>query len=245
MAKKRLDHLLVEQGLAPDIQTAEKLIISGSVYFNTERFDKPGHLLKEDSKLEVKSKKDHPWVSRGGVKLAHAIEHFKVKVDGFICLDVGASTGGFTDVLLIKGADKVYAVDVGYGELAWKLQQDDRVIVLDRTNAKDLNSDIIPDEIDIVVSDVSFTSLKNALPKPLGLAKDGAELVALIKPQFEVRKDQVGKGGIVRDPELHKEVCEDIKNWLENIGWSVQSIIESPITGMEGNKEFLIYASNK
>ncbi len=240
-SKERLDKLLVERGLAEDESKARSLIMSGVVYSGITPLKKPGDLFPNDIPIELKQK-EFPWVSRGGLKLEKALKFFEIDVKGKVCLDVGASTGGFTDVLLHNGAKKVYAVDVGQGQLAWKLQKDQRVIIKDKTNARHLTKEIIPEEIDIIVCDASFIGLEIVLPASLKLAKAGATLVALIKPQFEVRKDQVGKGGIVTDPSLHEEVCQKIKNWLESINWKVMGITESPITGTEGNKEFLIAA---
>lgn len=184
----------------------------------------------------------HPWVSRGGIKLAHGLDHFGIDVAGRIALDVGASTGGFTDVLVSRGAARVYAVDVGHGQLAWKLRQDPRVVVLERVNARRLTATEVPEAPDIVVCDASFIGLQTVLPAALALAKPQASLVALIKPQFEVGPERVGKGGVVRDPALHREVCARIAAWLGGIGWKVEGIVESPIRGPEGNIEFLIYA---
>jgi 23S rRNA (cytidine1920-2'-O)/16S rRNA (cytidine1409-2'-O)-methyltransferase len=237
--KKRLDVLLVERGLAETRAKAQALILAGAVFSGERKLDKAGTACAEDTPLEVKSK-DHPWVSRGGIKLAHALEHFAIDVAGAVALDVGASTGGFTDVLLQKGAAKVYAVDVGHGQLAWKLRQDPRVVVLERINARYLTAEQVPEPPDIVVCDASFIGLETVLPAPLALAKPQARLVALIKPQFEVGPDRVGKGGVVRDPALHREVCERIASWLTAKGWAVAGIVESPIRGPEGNIEFLI-----
>lgn len=239
--KKRLDHLLVERGLAESRAKAQAAIMAGLVFSNEKRLDKPGTPVAEDVALEVRGQ-PHPWVSRGGLKLAHAIEAFGIDVAGKIAIDVGASTGGFTDVLLTKGAAKVYAVDVGHGQLAWKLRNDPRVIVLEKTNARHLTADVIPEAPDMVVCDASFIGLETVLPAALALAKPGAVVVALIKPQFEVGKDRVGKGGVVREPELHEEVRQRIAQWLPRIGWSVFGEDESPIQGPEGNREFLIAA---
>ncbi len=216
--------------------------MAGLVFSKERKLEKSGQQVAEDIALEVRGQ-DHPWVSRGGLKLAHAIEHFDINPSNFICLDVGASTGGFTDVLLQNGAKRVYAVDVGHGQLAWKLRSDERVIVLEKTNARYLTATEIPEPVDIVVCDASFISLKTVLPAALGLAKKGAVLAALIKPQFEAGREQVGKGGVVRDPAIHHQVCETIRNWLDGMdNWSVRGIVESPITGPEGNVEFLIVA---
>jgi 23S rRNA (cytidine1920-2'-O)/16S rRNA (cytidine1409-2'-O)-methyltransferase len=239
--KKRLDVLLVERGLAETRAKAQALILAGTVFSGERKLDKAGTAYAEDTPLEVKAK-DHPWVSRGGIKLAHALEHFAIDVTGVVALDVGASTGGFTDVLLQKGAAKVYAVDVGHGQLAWKLRQDPRVVVRERLNARYLTAEQVPEPPDIVVCDASFIGLETVLPAALGLAKPQARLVALIKPQFEVGPDRVGKGGVVRDPALHQEVCARIAVWLTGKGWAVAGIVESPIRGPEGNIEFLVYA---
>jgi 23S rRNA (cytidine1920-2'-O)/16S rRNA (cytidine1409-2'-O)-methyltransferase len=198
-------------------------------------------LVPADRPLEVRGA-DHPWVSRGGLKLAHALDHFAIDPGGLVVLDVGASTGGFTDVALARGAKKVYAVDVGHGQLAWKLRNDPRVVVLERTNARHLTAGDVPEPVDLVVCDASFIGLETVLPAPLALARLGARLVALIKPQFEVGKGRVGKGGVVRDPALHAEVCARIGAWLPTQGWTVLGLTASPILGPEGNKEFLIAA---
>jgi 23S rRNA (cytidine1920-2'-O)/16S rRNA (cytidine1409-2'-O)-methyltransferase len=239
--KKRLDQLLVERGLAESRAKAQAAIMAGLVFSNEKRLDKPGTPVAEDLALEVRGQ-PHPWVSRGGLKLAHAIEAFGIDATGKVAIDVGASTGGFTDVLLTKGAAKVYAVDVGHGQLAWKLRNDPRVIVLEKTNARHLTAEVIPEAPDMVVCDASFIGLETVLPAALALAKPGAVLAALIKPQFEVGKDRVGKGGVVREPELHTEVRQRIAQWLPRIGWTVFGEDESPIQGPEGNREFLIAA---
>lgn len=240
--KKRIDQLLVERGLAESRTKAQAYLMAGLVFSGTQRIDKPGQQVDEEITLEVKGA-DHPYVSRGGVKLAAALDHFHIDPSGKICLDVGASTGGFTDVLLQRGALKVYAVDAGTNQLAWKLREDKRVVSLEKTNARALTSKEIPEAPEIIVCDASFISLKTVLPGVLALATPKAILIALIKPQFEVGKENVGKGGIVKDEKLHAEVCDDIRAWLENeMQWKVQGMIESPITGAEGNKEFLIAA---
>jgi len=244
-AKKRIDHLLVERGLAESRSRAQAYVMAGLVFSGERRIDKAGQQLSEDSPIELRGQ-DHPWVSRGGLKLAHALDHFDISPKGRICLDVGASTGGFTDVMLQNGAVKVYAVDVGRGQLAWKLRQDPRVIVLEKTNARYLTDDLIPDPIALIGCDASFIGLETVLPAALSLAEPGAIVVALIKPQFEVGRGQVGKGGVVRDPDLHDDVCQRIENWMDGLpGWQVMGITESPITGPEGNKEFLIAAKFK
>jgi 23S rRNA (cytidine1920-2'-O)/16S rRNA (cytidine1409-2'-O)-methyltransferase len=240
--RRRADQLLVERGLAESRAKAQALILAGLVFSGEARVDKPGTALLIDAALEVRGQ-DHPWVSRGGVKLDHALTHFGIDVAGLICLDVGASTGGFTDVLLTRGAAKVYAVDVGHGQLAWKLRQDARVVVLERTNARHLTRAEVPEPVQLIACDASFIGLETVLPAPMALAAPGAWLVALIKPQFEVGKARVGKGGVVRDPALHAEVCERIAAWIgAQAGWRVIGVTQSPIAGPEGNVEFLIGA---
>jgi len=240
--KSRLDVALVERGLADSRAKAQALILAGLVYSGERRVDKPGLSIAGDQPLEVRGQ-DHPWVSRGGLKLAHALDHFAIDPAGGIWLDIGASTGGFTDVLLARGAAKVYAVDVGHGQLAWKLRQDPRVVVLERMNARHISRREIPDALDGIVCDASFIGLGLILPAPLALATPTARLVALIKPQFEVGPAQVGKGGIVRDPDLHRQVCARIADWLgRQPGWTVIGVTDSPITGADGNREFLIAA---
>ncbi len=242
MSKSRLDQLLVERGLAENRTRAQALVMAGLVFSNGKRLDKPGHQIADDSELDVRGK-DHPWVGRGGLKLDHALGHFGLDVTGETALDLGASTGGFTDVLLARGAAHVYAVDVGHGQLAWKLREDNRVTVLEKTNARDLDNTLIPEPVDVITADLSFISLKTALPAALTLAAPGALLAALIKPQFEAGREQVGKGGIVSDPAVHATVCRDIESWLSaQPGWRVLGITESPVTGADGNKEFLIAA---
>lgn len=234
--------LLVERGLAESRTQAQALIRSGKVFAGEQRIDKPGTPISVELPLDVRGK-EHPWVSRGGMKLDHALSRFDIDVTDATGLDVGASTGGFTDVLLTRGAAKVYAVDVGYGQLNWKLRSDERVIVLERQNARNLTAAHIPEPVDIVVCDASFIGLEKVLPVPLTFAAPGAHLAALIKPQFEVGKGMVGKGGIVRDPDLHREVCARIEAWVAGLdGWQVIGIDQSPITGAEGNIEFLIVA---
>ncbi|MBT3358730.1 MAG: TlyA family RNA methyltransferase [Rhodospirillales bacterium] len=241
-AKKRVDQLLVERGLAESRARAQALVMAGLVYSETRRLDKPGHQISGEAPLELKGQ-DHPWVSRGGLKLDHALTHFAIHPEGLVCMDVGASTGGFTDVLLSRGAGRVYAVDVGRGQLAWKLRGDERVVVLEKTNARHLTTEQVPEPLAMVVCDASFIGLEKVLPAPLALCAPGATLVSLIKPQFEVGKGRVGKGGVVRDVALHEEVCVKISDWLSSLpGWTVQGITESPIKGPEGNIEFLIAA---
>ena len=218
------------------------MILAGLVSCGERRIDKPGEQLAANAALALKGR-DHPWVSRGGVKLAAALDHFRITVDGHVALDIGASTGGFTEVLLEHGARRVYAVDVGHGQLAWKLREDPRVIVHERLNARYLTRADIPEPLDIITCDASFIGLATVLPAPLALAAEQAELVALVKPQFEAGPASVGKGGVVRDPEIHREVCERATAWVAaQPGWSVMAIVESPILGPEGNREFLLYA---
>jgi 23S rRNA (cytidine1920-2'-O)/16S rRNA (cytidine1409-2'-O)-methyltransferase len=239
--KVRADQLLVSRGLAESRSRAQALIMAGAVFSGEKKLAKAGDLLVEDAPLEVRGK-DHPWVSRGGVKLDHGLRHFGFDVTGAVALDVGSSTGGFTDVLLSRGAAKVYAVDVGTNQLAWKLRQDPRVIVHEQTNARNLDRSIIAEPVDVVVCDASFIGLAKVLEAVLRLARSGARLVALIKPQFEAGREEVGKGGVVRDPVVHKRVCADAKAWVESQGWTVLGITPSPIVGPEGNIEFLLGA---
>ncbi|HSQ99312.1 MAG TPA: TlyA family RNA methyltransferase [Sphingomicrobium sp.] len=238
----RVDQLLVSRGLAESRTRAQALIMAGAVFSGDRKVAKAGDVLAEDAPLEVRGR-DHPWVSRGGIKLDHGLSHFGFDVTGAVALDVGSSTGGFTDVLLERGAAKVYAVDVGTNQLAWKLRQDARVVVHEKTNARSLDFSIIPEPVDIVVCDASFISLAKVLEAPLLLAKPGARLVALIKPQFEAGRDEVGKGGVVRDPAVHERVCTRAKAWVEAQGWTVLGVTASPITGPEGNVEFLLGAT--
>jgi 23S rRNA (cytidine1920-2'-O)/16S rRNA (cytidine1409-2'-O)-methyltransferase len=240
--KIRVDTLLVERGLAESREKARALVMAGSVFAGDRRIDKSGQTLAGDSPLRVKGA-PHPWVSRGGIKLAHALEHFKLSASGAVAVDVGASTGGFTDVLLEGGARKVYAVDVGHGQFAWKLRQDDRVVVLERTNARHLDREHVPEPVDLIVCDVSFIGLELVLPPVMSLVASPATLIALIKPQFEVGREQVGKKGVVRDPRLHDEVRDRIRAFIgRQLGWHVLGVSESPIQGPEGNREFLIAA---
>jgi len=243
MARVRSDQLLVRRGLAESRTRAQALIMAGAVFSGERKLAKAGEMLAEDSPLEVRGK-DHPWVSRGGIKLDHGLTHFGFDVSGAVALDVGSSTGGFTDVLLSRGAAKVYAVDVGTNQLAWKMRQDPRVIVHEQTNARNLDSSIIREPIDIVVCDASFISLGKVLEAPLKLARAGAKLVALVKPQFEAGREEVGKGGVVRDPEVHARVCAQAEAWVQSRGWAVLGVTPSPITGPEGNVEFLLGAVN-
>ena len=216
--------------------------MAGKVWTSDRRIAKPGDTLPDDAPLEVRGQ-DHPWASRGGLKLDAALRHFHLDPTGLTCIDVGASTGGFTSVLLAGGAARIHAVDVGHGQLAWSLRTDPRVIVHERTNARHLTAATIPDPIAALVCDASFIGLRTILPAPLALCTPGAWAVALIKPQFEAGPSQVGKGGVVRDPALHASICADIRAWWSALpGWTVAGITESPITGPEGNREFLIAA---
>ncbi len=216
--------------------------MAGLVYVDTARVNKAGDMIADDKDIIIKGQ-DHPWVSRGGVKLAHGLKHFNFDPTGRIGLDVGASTGGFTDVLLTNGAKHVYAVDVGHGQLAWKLRADPRVTVLEKTNARHLTTAFIPEPIGALVCDASFIGLQIVLPAALALCAPGAFAVALIKPQFEAGPEHVGKGGVVRDSAIHDAVCEKIKNWWTGVeGWQINGVERSPITGPEGNVEFLIGA---
>lgn len=246
MAKQkiRIDQLLVERGLAESRTRAQALVMAGHVMLGDKKADKPGLQVAEDAEVSVKGQ-DHPWVSRGGIKLAHALEQFGIDVIGAVAIDVGSSTGGFTDVLLSKGAAKVYAVDSGTNQLAWKLRQDPRVIVHEQTSARILTGEHIPEVVDLIVCDASFISLAKVLERPMSFAKPGAQMIALIKPQFEAGRSEVGKGGVVRDAAIHSRVCDEVSTWLEESGWSVKGLTESPITGPKGNVEFLIWAINR
>ena len=242
MPRQRADQLLVARGLAESRTRAQALILAGQVFAGTRRIAKPGDLLAEETALELRGH-DHPWVSRGGLKLVHALDHFALDPAGRVALDIGASTGGFTDVLLARGARRVHAVDVGHGQLAWKLRADPRVVVHERTNARHLEARLIPDPIEALVCDASFIGLRTVLPAGLALCVPGAFAVALIKPQFEAGPALVGRKGVVRDPAVHDAVCAAIAQWWVALpGWQVVGVTESPITGPEGNKEFLIAA---
>ena len=243
MTKRRADQLLVDQGLAESRAKAQALILAGLVSAAGRRVDKPGTPLDENTALALAGR-DHPWVSRGGLKLAFALDRFGVDPKGLVALDIGASTGGFTDVLLAHGALRVHAVDVGRGQLAWKLRQDARVVVHEGINARYLSRAEIAEPIDLIVCDASFIGLETVLPAPLSLAGERAMLIALIKPQFEAGRREVGKSGVVRDPAVHQAVCDRIAAWLGGRpGWSVAGVAESPVLGPAGNREFLIYAN--
>ena len=239
--KVRVDQLLVARGLAESRTRAQALVMAGLVFSADRKIAKPGDTLADDAPLEVRGR-DHPWVSRGGIKLDHGLTHFGWDVTGTVTIDVGSSTGGFTDVLLSRGAARVYAVDSGTNQLAWKLRQDARVVVLEQLSARLLTASHVPEPVDLIVCDASFISLMKVLPVPMDFAKPGARLLALIKPQFEAGREEVGKGGVVRDPAVHARVCCDVAAWLEGQGWAVQGITPSPITGPEGNVEFLLGA---
>ncbi len=239
--KKRLDQMLVDRGLVESRTRAQALVMAGLVFSGEQKLAKPGQQLAEDAPLEVRGR-DHPWVSRGGIKLAHAIEHFGLDPAGVTAMDIGSSTGGFTDVLLQGGAAHVFAVDSGTNQLAWKLRQDERVTVLEQTSARILTPELIDRPVSWVVCDASFIGLAKVLEVPLQLAGPRCRLVALIKPQFEVGREEVGKKGVVSDPMLHDRVCGEVRQWIEGLDFEVQGIVESPIKGPEGNVEFLISA---
>lgn len=241
MAKLRIDQLLVARGLAESRARAQALIMAGLVFSAERRIDKPGQTLAEDAPVEVRGR-DHPWVSRGGVKLAHGLDHFGWDVAGAVAVDVGSSTGGFTDVLLSRGAARVYAVDSGTNQLAWKLRQDSRVIVHEQTSARLLTDAHIPEPVDLIVCDASFIALAKVLERPLIFAAPAARALVLVKPQFEAGREEVGKGGVVRDPAVHARVCDSAADWFSAQGWQVDGITPSPITGPEGNVEFLLAA---
>lgn len=240
MKKVRLDQLVFDLGLTESRERAKTTIMSGLVFVDGQRADKPGMQVSTDVNIEVRGAA-LPYVSRGGFKLEKALKVFPIDVKGKRCIDCGASTGGFTDVLLKNGAEKVYSVDVGYGQLAWSLRQDERVINMERTNIRYISSEQIPELLDIAVMDLSFISIKLVLPAVCSVLKDGAELVCLIKPQFEAGKDEVGKKGVVRDKAVHLEVIESILNFIPTLGMTVMGLDFSPIKGPEGNREYLCY----
>ena len=221
---------------------AQALIMAGLVYTDTRKLEKPGTQVRPDTSLTLKGQ-DHPWVSRGGLKLDHGLNHFNMDVNGVTALDIGASTGGFTDVLLSRGAEKVYAVDVGHGQLAWRLRQDNRVIVREKTNARNLTSEHIPDPVHFLVCDASFIGLRTVLPAAMDLVASQGRMVTLIKPQFEAGRDHVGKNGVVINPTQHRRVCNIIRDWVGNyLDWTVLGLTESPVKGPKGNTEFLLAA---
>jgi 23S rRNA (cytidine1920-2'-O)/16S rRNA (cytidine1409-2'-O)-methyltransferase len=241
--KSRLDQIIVDRGLAESKTRAQALVMAGHVYIGEAKAQKPGQQIAEDAEISVRGS-DHPWVSRGGIKLAHALEAFAINVAGFVAIDVGSSTGGFTDVLLTQGAARVYAVDSGTNQLAWKLRQDPRVIVHEQTSARILTDAHIAEPVDLIVCDASFIGLAKVLERPLSFAKSTAQLIALIKPQFEAGREEVGKGGVVRDEAVHTRVCDEVKTYLASQNWTVHGLTTSPITGPQGNVEFLIWAQN-
>ncbi len=238
--KKRIDVLLFERGLAPSREKARTLIMAGSVYVNNQKFDKPGDTVSDDAEIEVRGS-TLKYVSRGGLKLEKAMQLFPIDLNGKICMDIGASTGGFTDCMLQNGAQRVYSVDVGYGQLAWQLRQDPRVVNLERTNARYLTREQVPEEIDFFSVDVSFISLRIILPAVRPLLRDGGQAVCLIKPQFEAGREKVGKKGVVRDRAVHEEVVETICRFAVENGYSVLGLTFSPVKGPEGNIEYLVY----
>ena len=239
--KIRLDQLLVKKGLVESRQKAKALIMAGAAFVDGKRIEKPGYMVSESASISIKKDIFPKYVSRGGIKLEAALKAFGVDPSGKVFLDVGASTGGFTDCLLQHGAKKVIAIDVGYGQLHWKLRQDPRVKILEKTNIRYLTPEILNEKADGATIDVSFISLKLVIPPVSKLLKEDAIIIALIKPQFEVGKEKVGKGGVVKDPKLHKEVVEEIIRFCQDLGWTVKGPFPSPILGPKGNKEFFIY----
>jgi 23S rRNA (cytidine1920-2'-O)/16S rRNA (cytidine1409-2'-O)-methyltransferase len=237
--KVRLDQLLVERGLADSGEKARALILAGDVLIDGQKSDKPGRAVPNDSQVEVTARL--PYVSRGGIKLAAALDHFHIDPAGRVCLDIGSSTGGFTDCLLQRGAARVWAIDVGHGQLDWRLRNDARVVVREGVNARYLAAENIPETFDLAVCDASFISATLLIPSIVPVLKKRGEMVVLVKPQFEAGKGEVGKGGIVRDPEQHRRACERVQACVEALGFR-STLIESPIKGAEGNREFLLYA---
>lgn len=241
MAKIRLDVWLVDNGLVESRSRAQCLVMDGKVLVNDRPVTKPGTPVPVGANVRLRDA-DHPWVSRGGLKLAHALREFGLDPAGAIAADIGASTGGFTNVMLHHGAARVYAVDVGHGQLAWKLRTDPRVVVMEKTNARHLTAGQVPEPLDYVVCDASFIGLSKVLPAVLAFVKPGGQLVALIKPQFEAGPEDVEKGGVVRDPAVHQRVCDQAVAWLGSLpGWRVAGLMESPVKGPEGNREFLLW----
>jgi 23S rRNA (cytidine1920-2'-O)/16S rRNA (cytidine1409-2'-O)-methyltransferase len=240
--KTRADQRIVELGLADSRTRAAALIMAGHAFLGDRKIDKPGQQVAADALIDVRGR-DHPWVSRGGIKLDHALSELGWDVTGAVAIDVGSSTGGFTDVLLTRGAARVYAVDSGTNQLAWKLRQDDRVVVHEQTSARILTAEHIPEPVDLIVCDASFIALAKVLAVPLSFAKPGARLVALVKPQFEAERHEIGKKGVVRDEAVHARVCAAASDWIASQGWRVEPIMTSPITGPEGNIEFLLAAT--
>jgi 23S rRNA (cytidine1920-2'-O)/16S rRNA (cytidine1409-2'-O)-methyltransferase len=236
----RLDRLMVNKGLVASRQRAQAMIMAGNVLVNSQLVEKSGHLVSESSEITLKGEA-LPYVSRGGLKLEKALESFEVSVQGLVCLDVGASTGGFTDCLLQHGAARVYAVDVGYGQLAWQLRQDSRVIPIERMNIRNMPLNMLPEPVDLVTIDVSFISLKIVVPAVMKFIRKSARIIALIKPQFEVGKGKVGKGGVVRDPLQHESIIDELHRFFKDSGWTSLPVVPSPILGPSGNREFLIH----
>ena len=242
--KERLDLLLVKLKFFDSRQKALTSIMTGQVFVDEKKIQKSGTKIRFGSIIKVKYK-EHEWVSRGGIKLNHAIDFFKVDLKDKECIDIGASTGGFTEVLLTHGAKKVYAIDVGYGQLAWKVRKNEKVIVLEKFNAKNLKVKYFSNKVDILVCDVSFISIKKILPQALNILNKGGFAIVLIKPQFELDRGKVNKGGIVEDPNLHKEICNNIEKWCkEDLHKKILGVIPSPIKGQKGNKEFFICIQN-
>jgi len=241
MKGTRLDQLLVDRGLVPSRERARALVLAGAVVVDDHRAEKPGQRVPLEADLRIKGE-FNPYVSRGGLKLQAALDAFGMDPAGRVCVDVGASTGGFTDCLLQRGARRVYAVDVGYGQLAWKLREDPRVVSLERCNIRHLGADRIPEAVDLVVVDASFISLRLVLPKVRDLLGPGGEAVALVKPQFEVGRGQVGKGGVVRDPELRQRAVEEVRDAARTLGFEIAGTVESPVPGAKkGNVEYLVH----
>ncbi|MGI4947615.1 MAG: TlyA family RNA methyltransferase [Janthinobacterium lividum] len=244
MVKLRIDQLLVERGLVESRTRAQALVMAGLVFVGERKVAKPGEQVAGDAAIDVRGR-DHPWVSRGGIKLDHGLAHIGWDVTGAVAIDVGSSTGGFTDVLLQRGAARVHAVDSGTNQLAWSLRQDPRVVVHEQTSARILTDAHIPEPVDLIVCDASFIALAKVLERPLSFAAPTARALVLVKPQFEAGRAEVGKGGVVRDPAVHDRVCADARAWFEGQGWQVEGVERSPITGPEGNVEFLLAARRR
>lgn len=242
--KHRLDLIIVEKGLVKSRQRARTMIMAGRVRVNDQPVDKPGFFVSSEDNVEVKGD-DNPYVSRGGLKLEAALQNLPVDVSGAVCIDVGASTGGFTDCLLQHDAKRVYAVDVGYGQLAWKIRQNQRVIVIERTNIRYMPDDAIPEPVDLITIDVSFISLKIVVPAAIRFMKPKASILALIKPQFEAGKDQVGKGGVVKAPQIHQKVIAELSDFFRTIHLTPQAVYASPLLGPKGNREFFIFLNRQ
>ncbi len=243
-SKKRIDLILVQKQLVPSRQRARSLIMAGKVLVNNMPVEKSGTLVSETDRISLRGK-DIPFVSRGGLKLEGALDAFQIDPAGWVCLDVGASTGGFTDCLLQRGATSVYSVDVGYGQLSWKLRKDTRVTPIERTNVRHMSNDRLPCPVDLITIDVSFISLKVVVPKALTFMKEEGTIIALIKPQFEVGKKNVGKGGVVRDPKLHASVIKELTDFFDHIRLQAKSVIPSSLIGPKGNKEFFMFLKKK